>query len=87
MVGQHVHVISVETHSTHNQLYETCLKKNITDLSENSLAIVFGAGQASVEVTGLLGGLRWVVSYNIYFKKRNSIKKMFVIFTKQLFHS
>lgn len=34
-----------------------------TDLCQDGFAIVLGAGQACVEVTGLLGRVRWVVSY------------------------
>lgn len=40
-------------------------KLSKTDLCQDGFAIVLGAGQACVEVTGLLGRVRWVVSYEM----------------------
>lgn len=44
-----------------------------TDLCEDSFAIVLGAGQACVEVTGLLDRLRWIISYKMTQSKNGRV--------------
>lgn len=57
-----LHNILTETLCTQPSLSK---KKRQKNLCEDGFAIVLGAGQACVEVTGLLGRLRWVVRYEV----------------------